>query len=160
MAALYNVSYSLLDDDGNTSAYAIKVPEAALTIAEIREFAQEFAAALDLVTEAQITKIAVTLETTIPGGLKATPEAQSNVQEGALFSFIASDTLYKYGSRVPAFQQDYFTGTQVDQTEVDVQAYINAMLLGLDSTGTPVIPSDQYGNDLTTVAKAYKSFRR
>lgn len=160
MAELFNVSMSVLDDDGNTTSYAVKVPAGTLTLAEIREFAQEFCAAVDLVTEVQITSLRVSLEAALPAGIKSSPVASSNIQEGALFSFIAADTSYKYGSRVPGFDQSKFVGREVDDTDTDVQAFLNAMILGLDASGTTVQPSDNYANDLTAYAKAIKSFRR
>lgn len=160
MPSLYNVSFTVLDADGNNSSVVFKVPVGTLTLAQITEYAQEQATNTDACIEGQITEVRVVLDVALPGGLKGAPVALSNVQEGALFSFQAADTKYKHGIRLPSFKQAYFTGKEVDQTEPDVAGWLTGVITGLDASGTNVPACDNYGNDLTSVAKAYKSFRR
>lgn len=157
--ATFNISYSLQDADGNVNSFAVKVPAGSLTLAEIEGFAQQLAPIVDDVTDAQIVDMAIGLNAALPGGLKSSPVANSNNQEGGLISF-NTDGPYKYSYRVPAWYQAGFSGAEINQSETNAAAFITAMLSGLDVSGTQVIPSDAYENDLTSVARAYKSFRK
>ncbi len=157
--ATFNISYSILDGDGDTSNFAVKVPRGAFTIAQIESYAQQLASLLDVVIGGKITGLAVTLEAALPGGLKAAAVGTSDVQEGALFTFTNASP-YVDSVRVPAWLETAFAGKEVNLEAVGVGAFVAALTAGLDIGGTQVQPSDRYENDYTALARAVKSFRK
>lgn len=158
--ALVHIGYRIRDDDGDTSTMAIVVPLGSLTLAEIEEFSQEFASLLDEVTDGVIEALNVTIGIDLPGGLATTPVTNCEVQKGALMSFTANGTTYRYSVRVPAYTPGKFSGNEVDVTDTDFIAVRDALISGLDATGTQVQPCDKYENDLLSYIEGVKSFRR
>lgn len=157
--ATFNVSYSILDGDGDTSALAFKVPAGTLTLAQITGYAQQVATLLDVVIGGKITGLAITLEAALPGGLKASATGTSDVQEGALFSFVNASP-YIDSIRVPAWNEDLFVGKEVNTEGTGVGNFISALITGLDVSGATVAASDRYENDYTSLKSAVKSFRK
>jgi len=157
--ATFNVSYSILDGDGDTSALAFKVPAGTLTLAQITGYAQQVATLLDAVIGGKILGIGITLDAALPGGLKAAAVATSDVQEGALFTFTTS-TPYVDSVRVPAWLETLFTGKEVNLAGAGVGAFRDALLTGLTVAGANVAASDRYENDYTSLKTATKSFRK
>lgn len=151
------ISYSIKAAVGKPKSLPFYVPSSGLTLANAQLWSDDMAPLLDAVTEGAILGASVTFALTLPSGLKATPLADSDIQEGALFSMVAAGTIYKEGIWVPAYLQSLFTGTEVDTVGAgaskDFADYIKA-------TTHSVAPSDKYGNDLTEVYSAEKKFRR
>jgi hypothetical protein len=157
--ATFNVSYSILDGDGDTSALAFKVPAGTLTLAQITGYAQQMATLLDAVIGGKILGIGITLDAALPGGLKAAATATSDVQEGALFTFTTA-TPYVDSVRVPAWLETLFTGKEVNLAGTGVGAFRDGLLNGIDVAGTTVAASDRYENDYTSLKSSVKSFRK
>jgi hypothetical protein len=159
MATVTNISYSFQDADGNRATTIISLPSTTL-FADLTDFASDAAILLDAVSDAVITDIAITYTVALPGGIKTDPVANSNVQESALFTLNAANTVYKAGIRVPALVQAMFTGREVDTTDADITALVNALVSGLTENGNNVSPTDKFANDLTGLSKAVKVFRK
>jgi hypothetical protein len=157
--SLVHVGFRIADADGDTSSMSVKVPLAALTLAELVEFAEELAVLIDDSIDGVIQEITIQTSVDLPGGLQASAVAGSEVQKGGLLSFTAADTPYRWSVRVPAMTPAKFTGNVVDDTDDDIIALIAAFEDGLDATGTTVEPCDKYENDLTAYIEGVKSFR-
>lgn len=114
--------------------------------------------AVDNITEAQILSHSITLLGTNPVGLKAAPVVNSDVEEGALFSFSLNGLPSKsMGYEIPAFVQAYFSGKEVNLSEQDVIDFITQMT----QAGTFNIKNNVWSNSLLAPPrKAYKSFRK
>lgn len=158
--ALFHVGYTIRDDDGDTSTLSIKVPRAALTLAQIEEFAEEMAVLVNEIIDGVIDEIRVIASLALPGGLRTDPVAYCEVQKGALFAFSANGTEYRHSVRVPALKPSLFAGNDVTVAQSDVAAFIAGMEDGLDATGTQVEPSNKAEADLESLISAKKSFRR
>jgi hypothetical protein len=158
--ALVHIGYRIRDADGDKSTMAVKVPRGALTLAQIEEFAQEFSVLLNAVIDGVIEAMNVSISMDLPGGLRTTPVANCEVQKGALLSFTANGTEYRYSVRVPSYVPGKFSGNEVDTADVEFIAIRDALVSGLDATGTQVQPCDEYENDLLSFIEGRKSFRR
>lgn len=161
--SLYNISYSILDGDGDVDTVAVKVIAASHTIAQVQEAAQDLAALIDPIIDGKITGIAITLEASLPGGLKASPVAGSENQRGALFSFNLDGSPYRYSVRLPAFKESLFAGKSVDVEDADVDAFVDAMTGGIAvdaGGGATVEPANPFEFELASLANAVKSFRK
>lgn len=76
--ALAEFSFQMTDAVGNTASLNLKVDKAtAWNVAAAQEFVTEFTPLLDAAVGGQITAATVTIPATLPGGLKATPDADS-----------------------------------------------------------------------------------
>lgn len=161
--ALYNISYSVLDADGDVATLPIKVKAESHTIAQIQEAAQDLAVLLDTILDGQLTGIAVTLDADLPGGLKASPVAGSENQRGALFSFSLDGSPYRHSVRLPAFKEGMFSGKEVDVLDPDVVAFTTAMTNGITVTaggGATVEPANPFEFEYAALVSAVKSFRK
>ena len=161
--ATYNISYSLLDDDGDTDTFAIKVLAASHTMAQITEAAQDFALLLDEVTGSKIAGIAVTLEASLPGGLKSSPVGTIENQKGATLSFTLDGSPYRDSMRIPGVKVGLFTGKNLNTADTDVDALIDAITGGIVVTadsGATVEPANRFEFEYASLASAVKSFRK
>ena len=119
------VSVSLVDDTGVTAAHNIFVyiDDTVETLANTITTLQAYLPVLDAVTDAKITKASFTLTIPLPGGLKAAPVADSNVEETFLANFGISGQPYKYGIDVPAVAQAMVTDGKIDLANVNFEAW-------------------------------------
>ena len=159
MAAITTLSFSVEDAKGQRGTALIRIP-ASFTHAQVTTFAANLAPVLDAVLGAKILGMSVAYDLTLPGGLKGTADANNDVQESGLFTFAAAGTIYKESQRVPGFKESLFVGTTIDVAAGAGLSYKNAMLAGLDGGGVTVLPCDRYGNDLTALSSAVKTFRK
>ena len=154
MASDVMISANILDADGDTKAAHAFLGSAAID-ADINTFAAFWLPLLDAVIDGKITGASVTKPLALPGGLKAGAVALSEVQKGANFSFVNASR-YKFGVWIPAFTPSLFTGDVVNQGGAGVAAFIAAYVTG---TGG-IAPTNGFGFDLTSLARATKNFRK
>jgi len=92
----------------------------------------------------------------LPGGLKSAPATGAENERTGLFSMIASGTPNSYGEDFPSFSSLYFTGNQIDTANTNVASLITLMT----TTSNNCRVTDRYGNNLTGVKNAVKTFRK
>lgn len=160
MAAVNLVfSMSVLDDKGSRATIPIYGQmDDATTLAQINTFAATFVEYFDSVTEAQIVSISLALLLTNPVTLKAAPVANSDVEEGALFSFPLEGLPSKsYGVEIPAFNQSMFIDNEVDLSDLAVQDLITNL-----TNPSLINPKNNvWSHSLASPPrKAYKTFRK
>lgn len=156
MALVNIVSFSFTDSDGDSNTVPFYM-DTGLTIAEYQAFVTSMAPTLDALTGSLIDGAALTINLSLPGGLKTEPAAGIENQRGGNFSFVAANSRYKHSLRVPGIADEHFSGKAVNTGDAgDVDAFVTAVLTGV----TPAIPRDRQGNDLTSLAAAVKTFRR
>lgn len=155
MAVVSVLSYSILDADGNVKSMPIYIPAGA-TVANIQLFSDALAPILDDVLDGKIDGVTLSIGLTLPGGLKITPVANSNVQEGALLGFDVAASNYKHSIFVPAWATGFFTGNEVDTVATEVGALATQLVTGSNS----IAPSDRAGLDLVALTDGKKRFRK
>ncbi len=83
------------------------------SVADIQTAVNSLLTDLDPVIDGKIEAAFVTIGLTVPGGLKADPVAGHTVREGALLSYDAADTDYRWSSYIPSWEEAGFTGNTV-----------------------------------------------
>lgn len=152
------LSVGIRDVAGGTKTINIFFPEAT-TLAQVQGFATPVLGYINGMIDGVIDYARVTLDLTLPGGLRTTPVAGSTVRRGALFSF-NNPTRYKWDTYVPAFDPDNLTGTTVNLNAATVDEFILAMVAGVDVSGTDIEPTNGSGEDLTSLDHADETFRK
>jgi hypothetical protein len=103
---------------------------------------------IDQVTQAQIVKAQLVIPVTLPGGIKATPDANSDNEDAALLDYSVAGSPNIYGLATPAWIDAGFLAAYpkfVDFADLDVIGYNSFLLTG----ATGFVPSDRFYNDLT-----------
>lgn len=152
------VSVSVLDAVGVVKATDVpfKFDDATATLANLIAWASGLGLAIDTVSEGQVTKIRLIISIPVPGGVKANPVANSDVEETGLLTFNASSTPNAYGFDLPSFVQSAFTGGKIDLANADVAALVSYLTVPSNT----IVGTDRYGNALATVRQGNKTFRK
>lgn len=153
MAAITELSYKIIGDQGDTKTLVINFP-ATVTLAQITSFNTAFAPLLDAVIDGVIMEVRVRLQLTLPGGLRSSPVAGSDVHEGALLTFDVDSTTFAFSHYIPTWRD--YSDDQVNLAGTGVSAFITELE---DGDGT-ISPSDRYANDLVTNTAATKVNRK
>jgi hypothetical protein len=156
-----NVVYSLsmIDDKGSRATIPIYAKTGdSNTIAAISAAMATFSENFDSVTEGQLISHSLTILLDNPVTWKSAPVANSDVEEGALFSFpLANLPSKSYGIEIPAFNQSMFVDTEVDVADLAVADLITA----LTTPGALNVHNNVWSNTLSSpVRRAYKTFRK
>jgi len=159
--ATVNVIYSMTVQDAKGSRASIPIYallDTATTIGALEGAMATFSEYFDSLTEAKIVGHSISLELTPAVTWKAAAVANSDVEEGALFSFPLTNLPSKsYGVEIPAFLQSKFVGNEVDTADIAVADLITA----LTTPGTINPMNNLWSSTLASpVRKAYKTFRK
>lgn len=156
MALVNSISFQITDYAGDVKSMPIYFPATA-TIADLNEFVTDFSPLLDAAIDGKITGAEITLQATLPGGLKADPVNGNMVREGALLSYTAAATTFKFSLYVPTWENAGFASNAVLATG-DYAAVEDALVAG--AVDDAPFPSDRYANDLTAYVGGVRTFRK
>lgn len=154
MAQVNLITFSILDDKSTRGQVNIFVPTG-MTLAEYAAYVTATAPKLDLVTGGQIMSASLTLQMTLPGGLKASPIADDHIERGVNFPFACANTNYRHTVRVPAFRATLLTDGEVLVADQGVIDWIAKLTAG----DAVILPTDKNANDITTDLGPYLAFR-
>lgn len=150
-----------MDDKGERSSIQVNVP-GATTFTNVVEFAVELFPLIDALIMGQIIGFSVTAEEIFSSGVKTSPVAGADVEEGARFGFMTAGG-HPTSVRLATFDEAHMVAGSalVDQADADVIAFVTAMTGGIDLTGgLPVVsPSDTRDEDITTLSYAKDAFQ-
>jgi len=149
-------SFSIRDADGDTKSLPIYLPDT-LTLANLQSFVDDFSADLDAAIAGVIDSVSVTVAATLPGGLRTTPVAGSEVERGALLSYSVEDSSYRWSYYIPTWALAGFAGNEVVNTGV-YATLITDIASGAGSG--PFEPTDNKGGDLVAFIEGKKRFRK
>jgi len=153
-------SVTLLDADGNRKSVPIYFSyDSAASLSSILAYCAVTLLDLDLIVDAQIVKQSITLDIALPGsGIKTSPVAGSNVQEGGLITYLTDAPIKRsFGQEIPAFAQSKFTGKVITLGDTDVAAWTGRMI----ATGTTLLATNQdFLAHLVSAPKGLKTFRK
>lgn len=157
------VSYTVLDAKGQKSTFQINFPSSAGDSAHIDvliDFARTTAPLIDALIRGQIVNVGVGISIDLVGvTLKGTPVATADVEEGARFMWRTGiNTLSKF--RLPTFDEDFISpgSNAVDIADPAVDAFVDRITAGRTILVTNVSPSDDRGEDITSLDSALESF--
>ena len=130
MALPIKLQYTIRDEKGFISRTLVHIPSAT-TLANATAYAQDVAEVIDAVIGGKLESIDVCIGVSLPGGIKITPDANTDIEEGALFVYEDADGRI-FRQRLPTFLESLIeTGTrQVDNSNAGVQAYTDMIVTG------------------------------
>lgn len=143
-----------LGTEASTNAYVLA--DTSQTAAQIATAAQAWASALDGVTAGQITGVRASIPVPLPGGIKATPDAGSRVEQTAVVNLRAGTTPRRWGIAIPGVKDALIVAGKLNLADVLVTT-LTGLLQGATLAGTYITP---YGNALGAIVDAVLSFRK
>ena len=150
-----SLAYHIIDSDNLVSTVFMPFSSATGLLADIQLSVTANALLLDAVLGAQILKVTAITNLVLPG-VKGAPVAGSKVEETALFSMNASNTLNAYGVDLPGALNTIFTRGKVNLANASVVAFLPVLQTVSNGVGI----SDRYFNKLNTVKAATQTFRK
>lgn len=152
--------YRLKDSetDKNEASVPVYLPSG-LTLAVVQAFSDFFVPLLDDGTGSQVMEASVTFELTLPGGLKATPDANILNERGGLITF---DTTGPRADsfRIPAILPAIMSGDSFSLEDSVIAALITALTTEHSSAGTPVRPVTSQNYQYSAARAGKRSFRK
>jgi hypothetical protein len=109
------ISYGLIDYTGSKKTVPYFVP-AGGTIAGAQGLVDVTAPLLDAVVDAYISDIQMTIQLSVPGGLKVAALVGNTVHEGALIDYSAAGTIYRWGTYFGSWKNTGFSGNTVNNS--------------------------------------------
>jgi len=150
------LAITMQDAKGKSATHFINLP-GATSLLNATLFANAWAVGVDAITGGKITNLGLCYRIALPGGLKATAEATSDVEEGARLTFRGANN-FPVQMRIPTFlESKLLAGTkQVDLTDGDVDACVDLMIDGEGVGGAA--PCDVREDDLESIETARELF--
>lgn len=158
--AVIQILVTMEDAKGLDSVHAVNLSEG-LLLTQYEGWAQAYALLVDAVTGGRVKRIGMGISFDLPGGLKATAVAGSDVEEGAKFQF-ATTTGFPTGFRIATFLESLISSNSraVDLEDADVAALVDAIETGITVTATLIPPVDSRGDDVAALTSAKEQFQR
>lgn len=156
MPTAVRFSYTIRDAQGveGSECYYGTATDAALATDLAAEW-QTLAGLLDPITSGKIMHGSVSFPLNMVGG-KAGPDADSRVEEVAIFNMSATGTTRRNGISVLAIADSKLTANRINLTDAAVAAFWAALAV----TGGIVRFTNAYGQPLITLIDALLSFRK
>jgi len=111
MALVHAIGIVTRDFTGNDKSQTLYML-ATTSLADVQTAVTAYINDLDPVVDGKIVDAQVTIKLTVPAG-KSDPVAGNTVREGALLSYSAADTDYRFSTYVPSWENAGFTGNTV-----------------------------------------------
>lgn len=152
------LSVSLRDEANQRGSVIFYWPAGTATLAEVQLFVDGVVPNIDAMSGAVIESASVSLGMVLPGPLKGAPVAGHNIQNGANIAFALANSQYTHSIRMPAVLESLIVpGSDiVDMTGTNEVTFINDVVSGVG----PVMPTNQFGIDITSFINAVRTFRR
>lgn len=160
--AIVNVlqTVTFLDADGNRSSMPLYYvfDDTSLTLAQLRSEAQTNVSQLDAISDGQVVGTTLTLSLALPGGLKASPAAGSNVQETGLNTFnLITPAGKAFAYDIPAIAQVVLSGKTINQGNAGWQAWRDRIVNQAISIN---FRNNLWNSSLLSIRTAVKTFRK
>lgn len=126
------------------------------TLANIVSWIQGLGAAVDLVSDGQITKLRVSLLIPLPGGIKSAPASGADLEKTGLITWSVAASANAYGEDIPAIKNAELAGNAILFTETNMAALTAYML----AVTTGIAATDRYGNPLSAIKRGKLTFRK
>lgn len=115
MALTDIISIAVQDYTGLRKTIPYFVP-AGSSVAALQALSDVSVALIDLGIDAKIVGSQVTIQLSLPGGLKGSPIVGNTVREGALIDYSVLGSIYRWGTYYPSWKNSGFTGNVVDNS--------------------------------------------
>lgn len=142
--------------DSREASLPIHIPSGN-TLADIQAYVNAVAPEIDALTEGQITEVTVTVNLTLPGGLKGAPAAGSLNERGGLITFDTSGP-HADSVRIPAMSKTKMPGDSFSLSDTDVANLITRLTTA--TTAGSIRPRTYQDHQYVAARRAAKSFRK
>ncbi len=151
-------SFQILDNRGEITSFDVpfQYTVGTTTLANIVSWLQGLGAAVDLVTDGQITKIRVSLLIPLPGGIKSAPVLGGDNEKTGLITWSVASSPNAYGLDIPALKNAEISGNSIDFTEPNMAALTSYLL----AITTGIAATDRYGNPFSAIKRGRLTFRK
>jgi hypothetical protein len=153
------LTYTVKDAKGKTSPITINFP-ANVDIGQVASFAVDTATMINNFIKGKIVNAGIGLMVDISGAtIRATPDPNSDVEEGARFSFKSALGVLT-NMRIPTFDEaQIVSGTQqVDAGNATVDPFVQRIISGKTTGLVNASPSDDHGSDIVSLEAARENF--
>jgi len=119
----------------NRQTVATKVNFGSATLANMVSWYNLYLTEIDAISTAQVIDGSLTIKPGIPSGLKSSPDAGSNVQQGGLYVFSVNGITYSFGVRIPAISDSQLQANMldIDPTATGSDTFISLLTGGQSS---------------------------
>lgn len=151
--------YSVQDAKNKVSTFQIKFPINS-DIAVLQDFVITTATMVNNLIKGKIISAGIALIVDLAGAtIRATPDPDSDVEEGAKFLWNAASGAIT-GFRLPTFDEAKLSAgsNAVDLTDADVDTFHDRIIEGRTIALTNVSPSDDRGSDIESIRSALEAF--
>lgn len=153
------INYFLSDTDNDLASFGIDVPST-FTLAQYTEFVRAKAVLLDAITSGLITRAGLKRDidiSTLTGNVSLTTSDREDIGN-FIFRTAAGNRVVV---RVPGIAEVKVLANSddLDQADVDVAAFVSAMLNGIAVTAGTIVPSDVAEDDIVAIVAAQERFR-
>jgi hypothetical protein len=154
--------WNIEDAKGKSASVGINFPQNVDIPLVTGDFMRSTAQLIDNFVDGRITGASASIAVNLDGvTLKNAPILGSDVEEGGLFSFrsVAGAPAIM---RLPTFDETFGleTGSAVDLTAPDVDAFVDRIIAGDTQGATTVRFADAHGNNIAGLKKAEERFRK
>lgn len=151
---------TIVDRSAHPKAMQIYFP-ATSTLTQLQTFVTNFAPLVNAVIDGVIASSLISVQATLPGGLRSVAVDGNRVNEGALLTFDADSTNYAHSIYIPSWANSEFNGGVINETQA-ITDLLDALVQGVlvNSTRVDPMPSDKYANDLVAFVKGVRAFRK
>jgi len=159
---VFTVVLSIKDAKNEVSTTEINIPDT-VSVADAKAYAKEVAKLINPLINGAIVRIGVVLGVDLPGGLRTTPDATSDVEEGARFQFKTAGGFYT-SCRLATFAESLIiAGTRsVNIADAGVTAFVNGITSGVDVDPgigvNNIMAKDKRGDDIVSLEFAREQF--
>ena len=160
MAVGTEVVFSIVDADGHASTTSIRIPSATAQ-ADAVAFASDVATLLDAVIDGVITRVGISTNVTLPGGLKSAVLDNADVEVGATIIYDAVGG-FKFQHRLATWRKSMIvdTGNTIKIGDAAVDAWIAMMEDGITPVATLVQPSEWRDADIVALSSGTQTFTK
>lgn len=164
MAITPQIVLTIKDGKGKSSNMLIPIPvPGTVTAANLFSAARNWAEAIQDAITGKITRAGVALTADLGGlGIPAQPNPDSDVEEGALWSFASAEG-HEMKFRIPTFKEELFIPgtTIVDMADTVCDGIFDRVIDGIEyAIGQDLDPSTSHGEDITAFNFARSQFQR
>jgi hypothetical protein len=151
------VSLSIRDADGDIKSVYVFAGNGN-SLSQLTGIVTQLALYLDPCIGGVIESASMVIGATLPGGLKTDAVAGSEVQRGALLSYLPENTVYRASYFFPSWLDAGFSGNEVSNTG-DFATLIQALTQPMGSF-PPGHITDRNANNLSAYIEGVKKFRK
>lgn len=153
----YGVTFTVYDGEGHDASITYYL-DGATSISDMQTWSNAFRAVLENIVDGDVRFASISRVLNVWTAGSATDE--SDVEIRGKFTWLAQNTLKKVINSIPTFRRQYIVAKSkdIDTTEVNVAAYIDAMTTGIDVGGTPIRPRDSENRQIDALFTAKEDY--